>query len=44
MSQLESGAAVVGVPLTETVAEDSIADYLKSHPIFSSAMALWCSR
>jgi uncharacterized protein YigA (DUF484 family) len=33
MSQLESRAAV-GTPLTEAVSEDSIADYLKSHPDF----------
>ena len=33
MSQQHSGAAV-GAPLTETVSEDSIADYLKSHPDF----------
>src|SRR6185436_5879274 len=33
MSQLEIGAAV-GAPLTETISEDSIADYLKSHPDF----------
>jgi uncharacterized protein len=33
MSQQQSGAAV-GAPLTETVSEDSIADYLKSHPDF----------
>ena len=34
MSQLESGAAIVGAPLTETVSENSIASYLKSHPDF----------
>jgi uncharacterized protein YigA (DUF484 family) len=33
MSQQHSGAAI-GAPLTDTVAEDSIADYLKSHPDF----------
>jgi uncharacterized protein YigA (DUF484 family) len=33
MSQLESGVAV-GAPLTETMSEDSIVDYLKSHPDF----------
>ena len=33
MSQQHSGAAV-GAPLTETVSEDSIADYLKGHPDF----------
>ena len=33
MSQQQSGAAV-GAPLTDTVSEDSIADYLKSHPDF----------
>jgi uncharacterized protein YigA (DUF484 family) len=33
MSQLESGAAI-GTPLTETVSEDSIVGYLKSHPDF----------
>jgi uncharacterized protein YigA (DUF484 family) len=33
MSQQHSGAAV-DAPLTDTVAEDSIADYLKSHPDF----------
>jgi len=33
MSQQHSGAAV-GAPLTETVSEDSIADYLKSQPDF----------
>ena len=33
MSQQHSGAAV-GAPLTEPVSEDSIADYLKSHPDF----------
>ena len=33
MSQQQSGAAV-GVPLTEPVSEDSIADYLKGHPDF----------
>jgi len=33
MSQLESRAAV-DTPLSETVSEDSIADYLKSHPDF----------
>jgi uncharacterized protein YigA (DUF484 family) len=33
MSQQQSGAAV-GAPLTETVSEDSIADYLKGHPDF----------
>ena len=33
MSQLESGAAI-GTPLTETVSEDSIVAYLKSHPDF----------
>jgi uncharacterized protein len=33
MTQQHSGA-VVGAPLTETVSEDSIADYLKSHPDF----------
>jgi uncharacterized protein YigA (DUF484 family) len=33
MSQLESRAAV-GTPVTEAVSEDSIADYLKSHPDF----------
>lgn len=33
MSQLQSGAAV-GAPLTESLSEDSIADYLKSHPDF----------
>jgi uncharacterized protein len=33
MSQQQSGAAV-GTPLTDTVSEDSIADYLKSHPDF----------
>jgi uncharacterized protein YigA (DUF484 family) len=33
MSQQQSGA-VVGAPLAETVSEDSIADYLKSHPDF----------
>jgi uncharacterized protein YigA (DUF484 family) len=33
MSQQQSGAAV-GAPLTETLSEDSIADYLKSHPDF----------
>ena len=33
MSQLEIGAAV-GAPLTETISEDSIAHYLKSHPDF----------
>ena len=33
MSQLESRAAV-GTPLNETISEDSIADYLKSHPDF----------
>ncbi len=33
MSQQQIGAAV-GAPLTETVSEDSIADYLKSHPDF----------
>ena len=33
MSQQHSGAAV-GAPLAETASEDSIADYLKSHPDF----------
>jgi uncharacterized protein YigA (DUF484 family) len=33
MSQLESRAAV-GTPLTDTMSEDSVADYLKSHPDF----------
>ena len=33
MSQQQSGAAV-GAPLTEALSEDSIADYLKSHPDF----------
>jgi len=33
MSQQHSGAAI-GAPLAETVSEDSIADYLKSHPDF----------
>ena len=33
MSQQTSGAAV-GAPLTDTLSEDSIADYLKSHPDF----------
>jgi uncharacterized protein YigA (DUF484 family) len=33
MSQLE-GRAAVGAPLTETISEDSIADYLKRHPDF----------
>ena len=33
MSHQQSGAAV-GAPMTETVSEDSIADYLKSHPDF----------
>jgi hypothetical protein len=33
MRQLESGAAV-GAPLTDALSEDSIADYLKSHPDF----------
>jgi len=33
MSHQQSGAAV-GAPLTETVSEDSIADYLKGHPDF----------
>jgi hypothetical protein len=33
MSQQHSGA-VVGAPLGDTLAEDSIADYLKSHPDF----------
>lgn len=33
MSQQQSGAAI-GAPLTDTVSEDSIADYLKSHPDF----------
>ncbi len=33
MSQLESRAAV-GAPLVDTLSEDSIADYLKSHPDF----------
>jgi uncharacterized protein YigA (DUF484 family) len=33
MSQQQSGAAV-GAPLTDTLSEDSIADYLKSHPDF----------
>ncbi len=33
MSQLESRAAV-GAPLADTLSEDSIADYLKSHPDF----------
>jgi uncharacterized protein YigA (DUF484 family) len=33
MSHQQSGAAV-GAPVTDTVSEDSIADYLKSHPDF----------
>lgn len=33
MSQLESRAAV-GAPLTDALSEDSIADYLRSHPDF----------
>jgi uncharacterized protein YigA (DUF484 family) len=33
MSHQQTGAAV-GAPLTDTVSEDSIADYLKSHPDF----------
>jgi uncharacterized protein YigA (DUF484 family) len=33
MSQPQSGAAV-GAPLTDSLSEDSIADYLKSHPDF----------
>jgi hypothetical protein len=33
MSQQQSGA-VVGAPLTDSLSEDSIADYLKSHPDF----------
>jgi uncharacterized protein YigA (DUF484 family) len=33
MSQQHSGA-VVGTPLTDAISEDSIADYLKSHPDF----------
>ena len=33
MSQLKSGAAV-DAPLTDALSEDSIADYLKSHPDF----------
>ena len=33
MSQQHSGAAV-GAPLTDALSEDSIADYLKSHPDF----------
>lgn len=33
MSQPQSGAAI-GAPLTESLSEDSIADYLKSHPDF----------
>jgi len=33
MSQQHSGAAV-GTPISDTVSEDSIADYLKSHPDF----------